>query len=65
MGQVYQSIIRVFAHCFVSREVAVVNPHIGRFLDCDAITVCGENFGDLHVPDDHVLLAEDGETNSS
>jgi hypothetical protein len=42
----------------------VIDPDIGRLVDSDGITICGKNLGNLQVPNNYVLLTEDGEANT-
>lgn len=42
----------------------MVDPDVGRLVDGDGITICGKNLGDLQVPNDYVLLTEDGKANA-
>ena len=61
MNYVDEPIIVVLAVIEVGRHVTRVNPHIRRLLDRDTIPVVGLHLGDLHVPDDDILLAENRE----
>lgn len=63
--QVDKTVVGILANILVARQVAMINPNIGRLIDGNRVAVCSKNFGDLQVPDDHVLLTENGETNTS
>lgn len=56
--RVVLTIVSVFAYFLITRQVAVVNPHVGGEIDGDAISICSKHFADLHIPNDHVLLAQ-------
>lgn len=62
--QIDQTVVCVFADCLVAGEVAVVDPDVGWQLDGDGVAVVREDLGDLHVPDDHILLAIDREADA-
>lgn len=61
MRQIDEAVVGILANSLVSRQVAVVNPHVCRLIDGDRVTVSGKNFRDFQVPDYHVLLTENGE----
>ena len=64
MAQIDQPIVSVLAHILVAGKIEVVNPHVGRQLNGDGITIVSKNLGDLQVPDDHILLSINGEANA-
>lgn len=64
MREVNKTIIEVLVARSSSRKITVVDPDIGRLLDRDGITVVSLNLGNLHVANDDVLLAIDGEADA-
>lgn len=64
VGHITETIVVVLVVVHVGRQVAVVDPDVGRGLDGDGITSIGENLGDLNVADDDVGLVLDAETNT-
>lgn len=65
MRQIDKPIVSVLANVFVTGQIAMINPNVGRLVDGDGITVSSEDLGDLQVPHNHIFLTEDGETNAS
>ena len=60
--QIDKTIVGVLANSLIDRQVAVVNPYIGRLIDGNGIAIGGKHLGDLQVPDNDVLLTENGKT---
>lgn len=64
MREVNKTIIEVLVASSSSRKITVIDPDIGRLLNSDGITVVGLDLRNLHVANDDVLLAIDGEANA-
>lgn len=64
MREIDETVVEVFAVVLVGGEVYVVDPDICGFLRADGVAVLGEDFGDLDVTNDDVLLAAHEETDA-
>lgn len=64
MRQVDKSIVLILVHVSVSREIDVVYPDIGRFLNGNTIPIFSQYLADLQVSDNDVLLSVDCEADA-
>lgn len=65
VGKISEAIVEILVHVSSgSRQVAVVDPHILGQLDSDRVSIVSLDLADLHVPDNDVLLSEDGKANA-
>jgi hypothetical protein len=65
VGDVNEAVVVVLAVVQVRRDVDVVDPDVLGGLDGDGVTIVGQDLGDLHVADNDVGLAVDGQTDTS
>lgn len=65
MGNVKKTIKVILSKTQITRQIAVVNPHIGRLIDTNSIAVGSINLGDLEVAENNVLLLTNIEANTS
>lgn len=60
-----QTVVIVLVMRQIGGQVAVVNPHVGRLLDANGVTVLGYDLADLQVAHDDVRLVLNIEANAS
>lgn len=65
MGNVEKTIKVILSKAQVTRQIAVVNPHIGRLIDTNSVAVGSIDLGDLEVAENNVLLLTNIEANTS
>lgn len=64
MDNIDQPVVIVFVMVKVGRDIAGIDPNVRRRLHGDAVSIVGQDFGDLHIADNDVLLAEDRQSDA-